>query len=67
MIGGSLMASFLVLRSGAPWRDLPERYGPRITCYNRFLVCARADRTGDACILDTPRQSRRPIGAMIMW
>jgi transposase len=30
------MASFWVLRSGAPWRDLPETYGPRITCYNRF-------------------------------
>jgi len=26
---------FWVLRSGAPWRDLPERYGPRTTCYNR--------------------------------
>ena len=26
-----------VLRSGAPWRDLPERYGPRTTCYNRFV------------------------------
>jgi transposase len=25
---------FWVLRSGAPWRDLPERYGPRTTCYN---------------------------------
>ena len=25
-----------VLRSGAPWRDLPERYGPCMTCYNRF-------------------------------
>jgi transposase len=28
---------FWVLRSGAPWRDLPERYGPRTTCYNRFV------------------------------
>ena len=26
-----------VLSSGAPWRDLPERYGPRTTCYNRFV------------------------------
>jgi transposase len=28
---------FWVLRSGAPWRDLPEAYGPRTTCYNRFI------------------------------
>jgi transposase len=27
---------FWVLRSGAPWRDLPDRYGPYTTCYNRF-------------------------------
>jgi transposase len=26
-----------VLRSGAPWRDLPETYGRRTTCYNRFV------------------------------
>ena len=24
---------FWVLRSGAPWRDLPEVYGPRATAY----------------------------------
>jgi transposase len=28
---------FWVLRSGAPWRDLPVTYGPRTTCYNRFV------------------------------
>ena len=28
---------FWVLRSGAPWRDLPASYGPRTTCYNRFV------------------------------
>ena len=28
---------FWVLRSGAPWRDLPDNYGPRTTCYNRFV------------------------------
>lgn len=33
---------FWVLRSGAPWRDLPERYGPRTTCYNRFVRWRKA-------------------------
>lgn len=33
---------FWVLRSGAPWRDLPERHGPRTTCYNRFVRCRKA-------------------------
>jgi transposase len=27
---------FCVLRTGMPWRDLPERYGPYTTAYNRF-------------------------------
>jgi len=27
---------FWVLRTGAPWRDLPDRYGPYTTAYNRF-------------------------------
>ena len=36
------MASFWVLLSGAPWRDQPETYGPRITCYNRFVRWRRA-------------------------
>jgi transposase len=25
-----------VVRTGAPWRDLPERYGPWQTCYDRL-------------------------------
>lgn len=33
---------FWVLRSGAPWADLPERYGPHTTCYNRFRRWADA-------------------------
>ena len=24
-------------RSGAPWAEIPERYGPSTTCYNRFV------------------------------
>ena len=26
----------------SPWRDLPERYGPYTTCYNRFNRWAKA-------------------------
>ena len=33
---------FWVLRSGAPWRDMPEHYGPYTTCYNRFVRWRRA-------------------------
>jgi transposase len=33
---------FWVLRSGAPWRDLPKSYGPPTTCYNRFVRWRRA-------------------------
>jgi transposase len=33
---------FWVLRSGAPWRDLPTAFGPYITCYNRFVRWRRA-------------------------
>ncbi len=25
-----------MLRTGSPWRDLPERYGPWQTCFDRF-------------------------------
>ena len=42
---------FWVLRSGAPWRDLPESFGPHTTCYNRFVRWRRAgvwDRIMDA-------------------
>jgi transposase len=33
---------FWVLRSGAPWRDLPKSYGPHTTCYDRFVRWRRA-------------------------
>lgn len=28
---------FYILRTGAPWRDLPSRYGPPTTVYNRYV------------------------------
>ena len=33
---------FWILRTGSPWRDLPERYGPYTTVYNRFNRWAKA-------------------------
>ena len=33
---------FWVLRSDAPWRDLPQNFGPYTTCYNRFVRWRRA-------------------------
>jgi transposase len=41
---------FWVLRSGAPWRDLPQEFGPYTTCYNRFVRWRRAGVWG--CIMD---------------
>ena len=44
---------FCVLRSGSPWRDLPERYGPCTTVYNRFNRWRKAgiwDKLMDAVI-----------------
>jgi transposase len=44
---------FWVLRTGAPWRDLPDRYGPHSTAYNRFNRWRKAgiwDRLMDAVV-----------------
>ena len=38
---------FYILRTGAPWRDLPERYGPRTTVYNRYSLGAARGLEGD--------------------
>src|SRR5215203_7560352 len=43
---------------GAPWRDLPERYGPWQTCYDRFSRWRR-DGTWDRLLADAkPRATR---------
>src|ERR1700754_4844941 len=44
---------FYILRSGSPWRDVPERYGPPTTVYNRFNRWRKAgvwDKLMDAII-----------------
>ena len=41
------------MRTGAPWRALPKEFGPRTTCYNRFVRWRKAgvwDRLMDAII-----------------
>lgn len=44
------------LRTGAPWRDLPERYGPWRTAYDR-LVRWRRDGTWDRLLADAQTKS----------
>ena len=46
-------AMFWVLNTGSPWRDLPERFGPWQTAYNRFNRWRKAgiwDRLMDAIV-----------------
>jgi transposase len=33
-----------VLRTGAPWRDVPSRYPPYQTCHRRFQLWQRSGR-----------------------
>src|ERR1700692_1245484 len=54
---------FWVLRSGAPWRDLPEAFGPHTTCYNRFVRWRRAGVWGR--IIDALAAAHDDTGQMI--
>ena len=38
---------FYILHTGAPWRDLPERYGPKTTLYNRYNRWSQRGVEGD--------------------
>jgi Putative transposase of IS4/5 family (DUF4096) len=55
---------FWVLRSGAPWRDLPENDGPYTTCYNRFVRC-RLDQIMEAPAGAGLIRSTRLVGAFL--
>ena len=48
------------LRTGAPWRDLPERYGPWQACYDRF-VRWRRDDTWDRLLAHVQTKSMRSV------
>ncbi len=30
------------MRTGSPWAEVPDRYGPATTCYNRFVRWRKA-------------------------
>ena len=53
------------LRTGAPWRDLPEqRYGPWQTCYDRFSRW-RSDGTWDRLLSDA--QTKSDAVGEVVW
>jgi transposase len=52
------------LRTGAPWRDLPERYGPWQTCYDR---CVRWRRNGTWDRLLQQAQTRSDAVGEVVW
>src|SRR5919202_1946368 len=52
------------LRTGAPWRDLPERYGPWKTCYER-LVRWRRDGTWDRLLAHA--QTKSDAVGEVVW
>ena len=60
---------FYILRAGSPWRDLPERYGPYTTVYNRFNRWRKAgiwDRLMDA-IVKAHDGKVQMIDSSIVW
>ncbi len=52
------------LATGAPWRDLPERYGPWQTVYDRF-VRWRRDGTWDRLLADA--QTKSDAVGEVVW
>ena len=52
------------LRTGAPWRDLPEHLGPWQTCYDRFGRWRR-DGTWDRLLADV--QAKSDAVGEVVW
>jgi transposase len=53
-----------VARTGAPWRDLPERYGPHGTCHDRLT---RWQRSGLWTRVLQALQGRTEPGQEVVW
>ena len=60
VVGGILWK----LRTGAPWRDVPECYGPWQTCYDRF-VRWRRDGTWDRLLAHA--QGEAHVEGEVSW
>ena len=63
-----LNAIFYILRTGSPWRDMPDRYGPYTTAYNRYNRWAKAGvwlRVFEALAASSP-QSMQLIDASLV-
>jgi len=52
-------------RTGSPWADVPARYGPHTTCYNRF-VRWRAAGVRDR-LLDDISTAKKGAMTMAAW
>jgi transposase len=53
---------FWKLRSGAPWRDIPERYGPWSTIYDRYRTWCQEGRF--VCMLVALRATLDALGLL---
>ena len=70
-----------ILRTGAPWHDLPPRYGPYQTCHRRFqqsrqagvldgILCALCEdllARGELGLEETFIDAGCPIFACLLW
>lgn len=59
-----LNAIFYVAKTGAPWRDLPERFGPWKTIHTRFTRWNRRQAQGENFIADKGDDANNVIEAI---
>lgn len=49
-----------ILRTGAPWQDLPPRYGPYQTCHRRFQQWVRSGMHSAGALRKSVTSTREP-------
>lgn len=61
-------AMLWIMATGAPWRDLPESYGPWTTVYNRFRLWGKQglwERVYEAVLESSDRRSNVEFAAIL--